>query len=410
MAARVFESPKIQLQQLQLGVVDFISESEILAKLEYSFKEKKPLRIKFGADPTRADLHLGHTVVLNKLRQFQDLGHEVDFIVGDFTALIGDPSGRNETRPPLSPEEIAINAKTYAEQVFKVLDESKAKIIFNSAWLNDLKPSQIIKLAAQYTVARMLEREDFTQRFQKHIPISIHEFLYPLCQGFDSVHLRSDIELGGTDQKFNLLVGRELQKSYGQKHQQCVITLPLLEGLDGVQKMSKSYDNYISVVETPKDMFGKTLRVSDTLMFRWYELLTNIGPVQLQKLKADVASGSLHPKKVKIDLAKFLVTRFYSSTEAEKAEDEFERIFVQKGLPDEVPEVFLKPQEIFLTQLLSQLQLVASNGEAKRLIQQKAVEIDQVKVSDEKIKLNLVQSQSFILKVGKKKFIKVKVE
>ena len=250
-------TPKEQLEQLQMATVDFIARDEMLKKLEKSYKDKKPMRVKFGADPTRPDLHIGHTVVLNKIRQFQNFGHHVDFLIGDFTAMIGDPTGKNETRPPLSAEEITKNARTYADQIFKVLNPEMTTIVYNSHWFSKLTPADFIRLSAQYTVARMLERDDFTKRFQSHTPIALHEFLYPLCQGYDSVHLKSDVELGGTDQKFNLLVGRELQKSYGQTDQQCVVTVPILEGIDGVNKMSKSLDNYIAVVDSPREMLEK---------------------------------------------------------------------------------------------------------------------------------------------------------
>lgn len=403
-------SPQEQLAQLRLGTVDFITEGELLAKLERSRKENKPLKVKFGADPTRPDLHLGHTVVLNKLRQFQKFGHRVQFVIGDFTAMIGDPSGKNETRPPLSPEEIKKNAETYAAQVFKILDPEKTDIVYNSTWFSKITPADFIRLSAQYTVARMLERDDFTKRFQGQIPISIHEFLYPLCQGYDSVHLESDVELGGTDQKFNLLVGRELQKSYGQKEQQVVITVPILEGTDGVHKMSKSLDNYIAVVDPPREMFGKTMRISDELMIRWYELLTDITPSELEKMKQNLKSGALHPRQAKVNLAKMIIERFHSKEAAEAAEAEFNRIFVDKGLPDEVP-VHKVPagEPVWICQLLTQLGLTPSNSEARRLIQGRGVEIDSVKVENEKMKIDLAKGKSFLLKAGKKKFAKVEV-
>ncbi len=405
-------TPKEQLELLKMGTVDFISEADLLKKLEKSAKEKKPLSIKFGADPTRPDLHLGHTVVLNKLRQFQKLGHRVQFLIGDFTAMIGDPTGKNETRPPLSSEQIQENAKTYAAQIFKVLDESMTEIVYNSHWFQKLTPADFIRLSAQYTVARMLERDDFTKRFKSQTPISMHELLYPLCQGYDSVHLKSDVELGGTDQKFNLLVGRELQKSYGQTEQQIVITTPILEGLDGVHKMSKSLDNYISIVDTPKDMFGKTMRVSDELMLRWYELLTDITPAELAQLKTDLQDGKKHPREVKVNLAKILIARFHSQTAAQAAEDEFNRIFVQKGLPDEVPEfaVEASSEAVWICALMKNAGLAPSTSEAKRLIQGRAVEIDSAKVENEQLKLELKSGMSMVIKAGKKKFVKVVVK
>lgn len=405
-------TPKEQLELLKMGSVDFIADAEMLKKLEKSAKEQKPLSIKFGADPTRPDLHLGHTVVLNKLRQFQRFGHKVQFLIGDFTAMIGDPTGRNETRPPLSREQIEQNAKTYAEQIFKVLDPERTEIVYNSHWFQHLTPADFIRLTGQYTVARMLERDDFTKRFQSHTPISIHELLYPLCQGYDSVHLKSDVELGGTDQKFNLLVGRELQKSYGQTEQQVVITTPILEGLDGVNKMSKSLDNYIAVVDSPKEMFGKTMRVSDELMLRWYELLTDITPTELAALKDGLKSGQKHPREVKVNLAKILITRFHSQSAAQAAEQEFNRIFVEKGLPDEVPEFEVKAtgEALWICALMKNAGLAPSTSEAKRLIQGRAVEIDGNKVEDEQLKITMNAGVSMVIKAGKKKFVKVVIK
>lgn len=404
-------TPQEQIHLLKMGTVDFISEVELLKKLEKSYKEKKPLSIKFGADPTRSDLHIGHTVVLNKLRQFQKLGHQVQFLIGDFTSLIGDPTGRNETRPPLTAAQIQENAQTYALQVFKILDPEKTEIVYNSHWFHKMTPADFIRLTAQYTVARMLERDDFSKRFQSHTPISIHELLYPLCQGYDSVHLKSDVELGGTDQKFNLLVGRELQKAYGQTDQQVVITTPILEGLDGVNKMSKSLDNYISVVDSPKEMFGKTMRISDVLMMRWYELLTDITPVELSALKTDMKAGKQHPRQVKVDLAKQLVARFHSASSAQAAEDEFNRIFVDKGLPDQIPEYLMDaPAEpMGICTLLKNVGLASSTSEAKRSIQGRAVEVDFVKIEDEQLKIDLKSGSSLVIRSGKKKFVKVVV-
>jgi len=397
-----------QIEQLRMGTVDFINEEELKKKLA----KGRPLRVKFGADPTRPDIHIGHTVVMNKLRQFQNLGHDIDFLIGDFTAMIGDPTGKNETRPPLSPEEIKKNSETYAAQVFKILNPEKTKIVYNAHWFSKLSPADFIRLSAQYTVARMLERDDFTKRFHEHVPIALHEFLYPLCQGYDSVHLKSDVELGGTDQKFNLLVGRELQKAYGQSEQQCVVTVPILEGIDGVQKMSKSLDNYISVVDTPKDMFGKTMRISDELMPRWYELLTDLTPMSLSQLKTDLKEGKRHPRTTKVELAKFLITRFHGADAAKSAEEEFNRMFVDKGLPDEIPEFKMKkPQEsVGICVLMTMAGVTPTNSEARRLITQRAVEIDQVKIEDDKLKLDLKSGQSFLIKAGKRKFVKVVVE
>lgn len=401
-------TPQEQIEVLKFGTVDFISEKELLAKITQSYEKNQPLKVKFGADPTRSDLHLGHTVVLNKIRQFQDFGHKVHFLIGDFTAMIGDPTGKNEARPPLEPEVIRENAKTYAEQVFKVLDPEKTEIVYNSIWFEKLTPADFIRLSAQYTVARMLEREDFTQRYKAQTPIFIHEFLYPLCQGYDSVHLKSDVELGGTDQKFNLIVGRELQKSYQQKDQQCVVTVPLLEGLDGFNKMSKSMDNYISIVDSPREMFGKTMRVSDELMLRWYQLLTDYGPSGVAQMKVKLQSGELHPRTAKVELAQFLIRRFHGAEAAKAAFEEFERIFVDKGLPDQVEEVtFPVGDPISLLELMTKTGLTTSNGEAKRLVQGKAVEINQVKVTDEKLKIDRKSGDALIIRAGKKKFLKV---
>ncbi len=405
-------TPSEQWSELQRGTVDFINQEEFMKKLEKSYASGKPLRIKFGADPTRPDIHIGHTVVINKLKQLQDFGHQIYFLIGDFTALIGDPTGRNETRPPLSREEIANNAKTYTEQVFKILDPEKTKIVYNASWLDALKPADFIRLTSQYTIARMLERDDFTKRFRSNVPIAIHEFLYPLVQGYDSVELKSDLELGGTDQKFNLLVGRELQKAYGQE-QQCVLTMPILEGLDGVQKMSKSLNNYISVVDTPREMFGKTMSVSDTLMLRYYELLSDLNLNQLQQLKSDLQSGVQHPRDVKIRLAKFLIGRFHGQAAAQAAEDEFQRMFVQKGLPDDMPEFEFpssaEGQPVWIAYLMQNSKIADSSSEARRLIQGSAVEMDGVKVTDPQLKLDLVAGQSFVLKAGKKKFARIKI-
>ena len=397
-----------QLEIIKFGAVDFISEGDFTKKLKKSFEKNKPLKIKLGADPNRPDIHLGHTVVINKLKVLQDLGHHVQFLIGDFTALIGDPTGKNTTRPILSREEIDANAKSYAEQIFKILDPEKTEIVYNSSWLLKLTSIDFIKLSAQYTLARMLERDDFTNRYKSGIPISLHELMYPLCQGYDSVALQTDLELGGTDQKFNLLVGRDLQQSYGQE-QQCILTMPILEGLDGVNKMSKSLDNYIGVNESPKDMFGKTMRVSDELMFRYYELLTDLKPSQVASLKKEVTDKKKHPRDVKVNLAKFLVARFHSQAAAQAAEDEFNRIFVDKGLPDQIEEFVTTPQNIGVVQLMAMTGLTASNGEASRLIIGGGVSIDQDKISDAKLKIDLKKGQSFVLKAGKKKFIKIVV-
>lgn len=405
----MFLDPKEQLERIKFGVSEFINDEDMLKKLKRSQATNKPLNIKLGADPTRPDIHIGHTVVINKLRTFQELGHHIHFLIGDFTAMIGDPSGKNTTRPMLTREEIEENGRTYAKQIFKILDPEKTEIVYNSSWMNKLTPGDFIKMAAQYTVAQMLERDDFTKRYKGGVPIAIHEFLYPLTQGYDSVALKTDVELGGTDQKFNLLVGRSMQHSYGQEAQ-CVLTMPILEGIDGVNKMSKSLDNYISVVDSPKDMFGKTMRISDDLMYRWYELLTDITANGLSQLRTDVAEKRKHPRTVKVELAKFIIKRFHSQEAAIAAEDEFNRIFVDKGLPDEVPEFKVAPEaQTSLAALMVKAGLVASNGEGSRLIVGGGVSIDGQKVSDAKLKIDLTAGQSFVVKAGKKKFVKIVV-
>jgi tyrosyl-tRNA synthetase len=402
-------TPEEQLNYIKQGSVDFISEVEFLKKLKKSVSTKKPLKIKLGADPSRPDIHIGHTVVIQKMRVLQNLGHHVQFLIGDFTALIGDPTGKNTTRPILSREEIELNAKTYAEQIFKILDPEKTEIVYNSSWLLKLTSIDFIRLTAKYTIARMLERDDFTNRYKSGVPISMHELMYPLCQGYDSVALSTDLELGGTDQKFNLLVGRDLQSHYGQEPQ-CILTMPILEGLDGVQKMSKSLDNYIGVNENPKDMFGKTMRVSDELMYRYYELLTDMNSDEIAKIKLQVKMGEKHPRDVKVNLAKTLVTRFHSDAAAKNAEDEFNRIFSQKGLPDEMKEVELNSGSMQLTQLLVDLGFVTSKSEGTRLIVGGGVSLDQIKASDPKLVLELKPGQKIILKSGKKNFAKINVK
>jgi tyrosyl-tRNA synthetase len=407
-----FKKPEEQLKELKKGLVDLVSEADLLKKLQKSYDSGKPLTIKLGADPSRPDLHIGHTVVINKLRQFQELGHQVYFLIGDFTGMIGDPTGRNETRPPLTREEILENAKTYEGQIFKILDKQKTKIVYNSDWLNKLTPTEFIKLTAQYTVARMLERDDFEKRYKSHTPISIHEFLYPLCQGYDSVAMKADVELGGTDQKFNLLVGRELQRAYGQEPQ-CIMTLPILEGLDGVQKMSKSLDNYIGIEESAKDIFGKTMRVSDELMLKYYELLTDISVDELNQLKTSIKSKEANPRDIKVRLAKILVARFHDEAAAKAADEEFTRIFSNKGLPDEMPEFTIASSklasEIDIPAFLKEYDLVPSTSEARRLIQGGGVEVNSSKVTAIKQKFDVKSGGELIVKVGKKKFARFKV-
>jgi len=405
-----FPAPEEQLKQLKKGAAEIVSEAELLNKLKKSHKENRPLRIKAGFDPSKPDLHVGHTVLINKMRQFQQLGHHVIFLIGDFTALIGDPTGKNEARPPLTPEEIKVNAKTYADQVYKILDRQKTEVAYNSHWMMKFSASDFVRLTSQYTVARMLERDDFTKRYQSQTPIHMHELLYPLVQGYDSVALKADVELGGTDQKFNLLVGRELQKSAAQEPQ-CILTVPILEGLDGVQKMSKSLDNYIGVEDSPRDMFGKTMRVSDELMIRYYELLTDIKVEEVEQLRADIKSGKKHPRAVKVELARTLVERFHGKSAAESAVEEFDRIFVKKGDPDVIETKSVEPAEnVWICRLLADTGMTASSTEARRMIEGRAVELNGAKVDNPQLKLNLTIGDEFKLKVGKKKFLKIQVK
>jgi len=388
------------LQFIKRGCDELLIESELMERL----KSGRPLRVKAGFDPTAPDLHLGHTVLINKLRHFQDLGHHVLFLIGDFTGLIGDPTGKNATRPPLSREQIVENAKTYKEQVFKILDPEKTEVCFNSAWFDELGAAGMIKLAAQHTVARMLERDDFAKRYAGGLPIAIHEFLYPLCQGYDSVAMRADVELGGTDQKFNLLVGRELQKHYGQAPQ-CVLTMPLLEGLDGVNKMSKSLGNYIGIDEKPREIFGKVMSVSDELMWRYFDLLSFRDSAEIARLKASVASG-LNPRDVKVMLGQELVARFHSRGAAEEALAEFEARFRQGVLPDDMPELTLHIDgPVSLVQVLKQAGLTASTSEALRMIEQGAVRANGDRVSDKSVTITV--GETVVLQVGKRKFAKV---
>ncbi len=391
------------LQLIKRGCDELLIEAELVEKL----KTGRPLRIKAGFDPTAPDLHLGHTVLINKMRHFQELGHQVMFLIGDFTGLIGDPTGKNATRPPLSREQILANAATYREQVFKILDPDKTEICFNSSWFDALGAAGMIKLAAQHTVARMLERDDFSKRYSSGQPIAIHEFLYPLCQGYDSVAMRADVELGGTDQKFNLLVGRELQKHYGQAPQ-VVLTMPLLEGLDGVNKMSKSLGNYVGINEPPKEIFGKLMSASDELMWRYYDLLSFRPSQEIARLKNDVASGR-NPRDVKVMLAQEIVARFHSKAAADEALADFEARFRQGALPDEMPEVALvAPLEgLPLIQALKLAGLTASTSEAMRMIDQGAVKMNGERVTD-KGKL-LHSGEAVVLQIGKRKFARVTI-
>ena len=384
-----------QLKLIKKGAVELISEDELVKKLQ----ENRPLRVKFGVDPTTADIHLGHTVALTKLRQFQELGHKVVFLIGDFTAQIGDPSGRSETRKPLTAEEVARNAETYLQQVFKILDKDPARleVVYNSQWLGKMGIKEIIGLASRYTVARMLERDDFQKRYKEGTPISILEFLYPLMQGFDSVQIDADVEIGGSDQKFNLLVGRELMRDYGKKSAQVVLTMPLLEGLDGVRKMSKSYNNYIGITEPPKEIFGKIMSVSDELMYRYYELLTNEEVAEIKKQ---------HPMEAKKKLGETMVARFYDEATAKLARAEFENVFKANQLPQDIETIYIGKDNSNIIDLIVEAKLVESKREAKRMIEQGGVKIDSEKVTDEKYLVDL--NKEHIIQIGKRKFVKIK--
>ena len=388
------------LKIIARGADEVLVESELLKKLEAG----KPLRIKAGFDPTAPDLHLGHTVLLNKLRQFQDLGHHILFLIGDFTGLIGDPTGKNATRPPLTKKEVEDNAITYTSQVFKILDKSKTEVVFNSSWLSKLGADGMLKLAATHTVARMLERDDFSKRYKSQQPIAIHEFMYPLLQGFDSVELNADIEIGGTDQKFNLLMGRELQKYYG-KPQQCIVTLPLLEGLDGVQKMSKSLNNYIGINELPETMFSKILSISDELMWRYIELLSLRSLDDINKWKTRVEKGE-NPKNIKVEFAKEIVSRFHTEIKATNAEKDFQNRAVG-GIPEDLEEYKIDVgfDGLGVANLLKSINFVTSTSEAMRLIKAGGVKIDGEKVSD--TKQTVSQNEQFVIQVGKRKFGKI---
>jgi len=389
--------------------VEVLLDKELVEKLEKSERTGIPLRVKAGFDPTAPDLHFGHTVLLQKLRQFQQLGHEVFFLIGDFTGMIGDPTGKSETRKALTRDDVLRNAETYKEQVFKILDPEKTKVVFNSEWLSSLQASDLIALASKYTVARMLEREDFHNRFVNQQPISIHEFLYPLIQGYDSVALKADIELGGTDQKFNLLVGRELQREWGQPPQ-TVITMPLLEGLDGVNKMSKSLGNYIGINETPDDIFGKIMSISDELMARYYELLSDLSLIELEKLKVGLKDGSIHPMEAKKSLGRELVSRYHGLAAAAKAEENFVSRFRDNQVPEDMQNFTLVSEAgtILLCKALAETALVKSNSEGRRSIQQGGVKVNSEKISDENCELHA--GNEYIVQVGKRRFARITVE
>jgi tyrosyl-tRNA synthetase len=401
-----------QIAIIQRGAVDLITTEELRHKLQRSATTGQPLRVKLGLDPTAPDIHLGHIVVLHKLRQFQELGHQVLLVIGDFTGMIGDPTGKSETRKPLTRDDILSNAQTYAEQVYKVLDPTKTTLRFNSEWLGKLSPEGIVALAGKYTVARMLERDDFQRRFREGRAISVHEVLYPLFQAYDSVALQADVELGGTDQKFNLLVGRDIQREYNQEPQ-VIVTTPLLEGLDGVQKMSKSLGNYIGIAEPARQIYGKIMSLSDPLMLRYYELLSDLDTAMLEREKRRMAAGAVNPRDLKMALGREMVTRFQGAEAASEAEREFQRMFQGGGLPDEIdePQVRLSGQQaeaLGIVPLLVQASLAPSNSEARRLIQQGAVRVDGQRVSD--VNARLTAGEPHLLQVGRRRFARIRPE
>lgn len=390
-----------QMALIRRGAAEIIDEGELRKKLE----KGTPLRVKVGFDPTAPDLHLGHTVIMQKMRHFQDLGHTIIFLIGDFTGRIGDPSGKSATRPPLTEEEVNANATTYKKQLFKILDPEKTIVEFNSRWLGKMGAADFIRLASSYTVARIMERDDFSKRFHENTPIAIHEFLYPLCQGYDSVALKADVEMGGTDQKFNLLVGRNLQSHYGMEPQ-CILTMPLLVGLDGVRKMSKSYKNYIGIDEAPSQIFGKTMSVSDDLMWSYYELLSSKDMNEIAALKKGVAEGSLHPKKVKEDLAHEFVARFHGEKAADEARADFNAVFADGGVPADAPSGEMDAKDADPVSILANFGLAKSRSEARRKIAEGGFYVDGAQVKDDKTPLT---SGSYVIRFGKKKFLKLTV-
>jgi len=392
------------MEIIRQGTSEIIPEEELIRKLQESIESGKPLNIKLGCDPTRPDLHLGHSVVLRKLAQFQELGHQAILIIGDFTALIGDPSGRNSTRPPLTETEIKVNAKSYFEQAYKILDKEKTRIVYNSEWLGKMNFADVIKLASKYTVARMMERDDFTNRFKEGVPISMHEILYPLAQAMDSVAIESDVELGGTDQKFNLLVGRDIQREYDMSPQ-VILTMPILVGTDGVEKMSKSYDNYIGISDSPKDIYGRTLSIPDNIIYNYYEVATDISAEELSKIKTSLEDESGSPRDIKRDLARKLVAMYHSKEAAMQAEQDFDNVFINKGIPEDIPEYSADTDSMTIIDLITTVNFAPSKGEARRLIQQGGVSIDGHKVKD--LFQEIIFDSEKILKVGKRKFMKL---
>lgn len=398
-----FAPIKEQMDLILRGTEEIIPVEELEKKLEKSSKDNKPLQVKFGCDPSRPDLHIGHAVVLRKLRHFQDLGHNAVLLIGDFTAMIGDPSGRNKTRPQITMEETKKNARSYIDQASIVLSKDNLDIVYNADWLGQMDFSDVIRLSSKYTVARMLERDDFTKRYKDGIPISVHEFLYPLAQGYDSVHLKADVELGGTDQKFNLLVGRDLQKEAGQDPQ-VIITTPILEGTDGVEKMSKSYDNYIGLTDSPSEMYGRTLSIPDELIARYFEFATEISNEDLENIQADLEQGTSNPRDLKRQLARALVSIYHDEKIAVTAENEFDAMFINKDEPDDMPQYHLSDSEKLVSIMMGN-KMVPSNGEARRMISQGGVRINKEKVGD--IHLMIKPGEELVIKVGKRKFLRI---
>jgi tyrosyl-tRNA synthetase len=405
-----FRPVEEQLAYLKKGVSEIVPEAELRAKLEKSLKTSKPLRVKLGVDPTAPDIHLGHTVVIRKLKHFQEMGHTAVFLIGDFTAMVGDPTGQSETRPPLSREQVNANAQTYLEQVFKILDREKTEIRYNSEWLEKLSSYDIVRLCAKYRVARMLEREDFRKRISEQQPVSVHEFLYPLLVAYDSVVLEADVELGATEQKFNLLIGREIQREYNQELQIAVM-MPILVGLDGQRKMSKSLGNYVGITESPVEMFGKMMSIPDELMWSYYELVTDRTPAEITELKKEVTSGTLHPMDAKMRLAEEVVSDFHGAEAGRKAAENFQRVFRDRQAPEEAPvQTIATGPAKKLTSLLLELKLAPSKSEAERLIKQKGVEINGETVEDPRMEFDLSEPGDFLIRAGKKKFVRLVVE
>ncbi|MCP1354505.1 tyrosine--tRNA ligase [Aneurinibacillus migulanus] len=401
-----------QMEIIRRGVAEIVPEEEMQRKVERSVVTGKPLHIKLGLDPSAPDIHVGHTVVLHKLRQFQELGHVVQLVIGDFTGRIGDPTGKSETRKQLTEEQVKTNAATYVEQFAKILDADKIQVHYNSTWLSRMNFADVVELAAKITVARMLERDDFEKRYSNNLPISIHEFFYPLMQGYDSVALESDVELGGTDQKFNLLMGRQLQKEYGQE-QQCALTMPIIEGLDGVQKMSKSLGNYIGISEPPNEIYGKAMSIPDELMLKYYKLATDVSLEELKSLEKGLEEGTVHPRDAKMRLARTFVQMYWGDAAADEAENHFKTVFQQRALPTDIPEKEVAATELeggkmWIVKLLSVLGLVPSNGEARRMVQQGAVKINEEKVSS--VDDHITVEEGMIVQVGKRKFAKVMIK